>query len=217
MPSLITDLFPAKPSQHLEIALENAGSAPKPSAGSSSPPDSVAQSADTNLVLEKTVSAPKTSVDSSAAPDSIDQPADMTPKPETGSPETITSPPPAESVQTAPPFQEKMFTVQFPSDSNEFSPEAYALLDDIVDLALRYDGLEIVITGYTDSVGNKDYNRQLSKFRATVVKIYIVGKGVDSKRLFVSGRGPDNPIAPNDTPEGRQLNRRVEIKLQSKQ
>jgi outer membrane protein OmpA-like peptidoglycan-associated protein len=57
----------------------------------------------------------------------------------------------------------------------------------------------------------------LSKFRATVVKIYLVGNGVDSKRVFVSGMGPDNPIATNDTPEGRQLNRRVEIKLQSKQ
>ncbi len=107
--------------------------------------------------------------------------------------------------------------VQFPSDSNEFSPDAYTLLDDIIDMALKYHGLEILITGYTDSVGTADYNRQLSKFRATVVKIYLVGNGVDSKRIFVSGMGPDNPVAANDTPEGRQLNRRVEILLKSKE
>jgi len=77
--------------------------------------------------------------------------------------------------------------------------------------------LEILITGYTDSVGNKNYNKQLSRFRATVVKSYLVGHGVDSQRILVSGMGPDNPIASNDTPEGRQLNRRVEIKLQNKQ
>ena len=61
------------------------------------------------------------------------------------------------------------------------------------------------------------YNRQLSGVRATVVKSYLVGHGVDPKRIFVSGRGPENPVAANDTPEGRQLNRRVEIMLKSKE
>ena len=187
MPSLIADIFPAKPAQHLNIALDNAASTPKPS------------------------------VESSVSPDSIAQPADMAPKVETGSQETIPPPQSVASVHTPPPFQEKMFRVQFPSDSNEFSPDAYTLLDDIIEIALEYPGLEILITGYTDSVGNTDYNKQLSKFRATVVKIYMVGNGVDSNQIFVSGMGPDNPIATNDTPEGRQLNRRVEIKLQSKQ
>ena len=124
----------------------------------------------------------------------------------------VPSTPPV-SPQTAPPFQEKMFTVQFPSDSNEFSSDTYAFLDDIIDIALLYRGLDIFITGYTDSVGNTAYNRKLSRFRATVVKSYLVGHGVDSKRILVSGKGPDNPIASNDTAKGRQLNRRVEILL----
>ncbi len=187
MPSFIIDMFPEKPAQHMDIALDNPTSAPKLSAESSSPPDPTPQS------------------------------TDMAPEVKTDSQETITPPPPADAVQALPPFQEKLFTVQFPSDSNEFSPEAYALLDNIIDITLKYQGLEILITGYTDSIGNKDYNKQLSKFRATVVKIYMVGNGIDSKQIFVSGMGPENPIATNDTREGRQLNRRVEIKLQSKQ
>jgi len=187
MPSFITDMFPQKLTQEL------------------------------NIVREDTASEPKPSVESSSPPDTITQPDDMAAEVKTDSQKTITPPLPADSVQTLPPFQEKLFTVQFPSDSNEFSPEAYTLLDSIIDIALKYHGLEILITGYTDSVGNKDYNKQLSKFRATVVKIYMVGNGVDSNRIFVSGMGPENPIATNDTPEGRQLNRRVEIKLQSQQ
>jgi general secretion pathway protein A len=187
MPSFITDMLPDKQAQHMDIALDKPASVPKPSVESSSPPDPPPQ------------------------------PSDVAPEVKTGSQKTITPPPPVDPVQTPPPFEEKLFTVQFPSDSNEFSPEAYALLDNIIDIALKYKDLEILITGYTDSIGNKDYNKQLSKFRATVVKIYMVGNGIDSKQIFVSGMGPENPIATNDTPEGRQLNRRVEIKLQNKQ
>jgi general secretion pathway protein A len=143
------------------------------------------------------------------------QPAIEAPGSETGAQKDGTPPTPADSVQTQAPFQEKNYTIQFPSDSNEFSPDAYSLLDNIIEIALRYQHLEILITGYSDSVGDRSYNRQLSKFRATVVKSYLVGQGVESKRILVSGLGPDNPIASNDTPEGRQLNRRVEIKLQN--
>ena len=187
MPSLISDMFPEKPAQQLNIALDNVPSAPKPSA------------------------------EPSPSQEPITQAMDIAPNVQTSSQETTTPPLPADPVQELPSFQEKLFTVQFPSDSNEFPPDAYALLDDIIETAMKYHDLEILITGYTDAIGNIDYNKQLSKFRATVVKIYMVGNGLDSKRIFVSGMGPENPIATNDTPEGRQLNRRVEIKLQSKQ
>jgi len=115
------------------------------------------------------------------------------------------------------PFEEKMYIVQFPPDSNEFSTDGYVLLDRIIDIALNYTGLEIHVTGYTDSSGDVSYNKQLSRFRATVVKSYLVGNGVDTDKIAVSGMGPANPIAANDTPEGRQLNRRVEVLVRSKQ
>jgi len=183
---LVTEMLPTKSVPHLSKAPGNTALPQKPSAESLPPPVSTTR------------------------------PANNTPELETGTQKESTPPLPAESVQTLPPFKEKVFTVQFPSDSNEFSPGAYALLDDIIDIARKYHDLEISIAGYTDSVGDRAYNKQLSRFRATVVKSYLVGHGVDSNQILVSGMGPDNPIATNDTREGRQLNRRVEIKLHSK-
>ncbi len=112
------------------------------------------------------------------------------------------------------PFKERKFVIQFPPDSNEFSAEGYALLDRIIEMALKYSQLEIHVNGYTDSSGDLAYNQQLSRFRANVVKSYLVGNGVVTEKLAVAGLGPANPIASNDTPEGRQRNRRVEILLQ---
>jgi len=186
IPSLVTETLPTQSVPHLSKAPGNTALPPKPSAESLPPPVSTTR------------------------------PANNTPELETGMQKESTPPLPAESVQTLPPFKEKVFTVQFPSDSNEFSPGAYALLDDIIDIARKYHDLEISIAGYTDSVGDRAYNKQLSRFRATVVKSYLVGHGVDSNQILVSGMGPDNPIATNDTREGRKLNRRVEIKLHSK-
>jgi len=123
-----------------------------------------------------------------------------------------TESPPKES-RTPLPFKEKKLIIQFPPDSNEFSSEGYALLDRIIETALKHTQLEIRVNGYTDSSGDLDYNRQLSRFRANVVKSYLVGNGVGTGNLVVAGLGPANPIASNDTPEGRQLNRRVEILL----
>jgi outer membrane protein OmpA-like peptidoglycan-associated protein len=70
-----------------------------------------------------------------------------------------------------------------------------------------------VIAGYTDDVGTKDYNEGLSKKRAEQVSGYLKGKGVDSTRLVVFWYGLSNPIVPNDSPENRAKNRRVEIKV----
>ena len=111
------------------------------------------------------------------------------------------------------PFKEKKHILQFPPNSNEFSDEGIALLDGIIDQILQYTSLEIHVNGYTDSSGELEFNRQLSKFRANVVKSYLVGNGVSAHKIEIAGLGPANPIAPNDTLEGRRQNRRVEIIL----
>ena len=129
------------------------------------------------------------------------------------SPEKGTESTQAAPVKTMPPFKEKKFVIQFPLDSNEFSSDTYALLDTIVDLASQYDGMTINISGHTDSIGNYAYNKRLSEFRANVVKSYFVGQGIDSVKISAKGMGPDQPVAGNDTPEGRRANRRVEIQL----
>jgi OOP family OmpA-OmpF porin len=74
----------------------------------------------------------------------------------------------------------------------------------------------IQITGYTDSVGTEEYNRDLSMRRAQAAQEYLVSNGVDQKRIVLSGMGESNPIASNDTADGRAMNRRVEVVAESK-
>jgi outer membrane protein OmpA-like peptidoglycan-associated protein len=76
---------------------------------------------------------------------------------------------------------------------------------------LQKTELNIVIKGYTDSIGGNEYNRNLSAFRANVVKSYLSGKGVNPARMRAMGMGDASPQMPNTTPEGRAANRRVEI------
>jgi outer membrane protein OmpA-like peptidoglycan-associated protein len=71
----------------------------------------------------------------------------------------------------------------------------------------------ILIEGHTDNVGARALNLDLSKRRAKAVLEYLVGKGIDRKRLRSQGFGFDRPIAPNTTPLGRAKNRRVEFRL----
>lgn len=71
----------------------------------------------------------------------------------------------------------------------------------------------IVVEGHTDAMGNDDYNKRLSQQRAEAVKQAIMTKfGIQGDRITAIGRGESDPIAPNDTDEGRALNRRVEVK-----
>jgi outer membrane protein OmpA-like peptidoglycan-associated protein len=68
------------------------------------------------------------------------------------------------------------------------------------------------IDGHTDSIGPSSYNQTLSERRAEAVKNYLIKKGVDPKRFVAKGFGESQPVAPNTTSEGRQKNRRVELK-----
>lgn len=92
---------------------------------------------------------------------------------------------------------------------------ALALISDVLDY---FEGDEVLILGHTDSVGSASYNRELSQRRAESVVEHLVERhGIAPDRLTADGRGAEEPVAPNanpdgsDNPEGRQLNRRVEI------
>jgi OOP family OmpA-OmpF porin len=74
----------------------------------------------------------------------------------------------------------------------------------------------IQVTGYTDSIGSEKYNRDLSMRRAHAAQEYLVNKGVNPTRIVISGMGESNPIASNDTADGRAMNRRVEVVAESK-
>lgn len=84
-------------------------------------------------------------------------------------------------------------------------------LNKLVAFLGKYPDRTAAIEGYTDSVGTEDYNQGLSERRADSVRAYLVSQGVDSSRLSASGKGERSPVAGNDTAEGRQQNRRVEV------
>jgi OOP family OmpA-OmpF porin len=93
---------------------------------------------------------------------------------------------------------------------------AYTALDGLVTTMKEHPKYTWKIGGYTDAVGSDSYNKNLSRQRAQSVVDYLLNKGVKRNNLQIVGYGEDNPIATNKTPEGRSMNRRVEIKLLSK-
>jgi general secretion pathway protein A len=105
--------------------------------------------------------------------------------------------------------------VNFQMDSNELTQEGMQDLDRAAALLNARADIKAKVTGYTDAVGNFHYNLKVSEFRANIVKIYLVGKGVNAERITSLGMGPANPLDSNDTLEGRRRNRRVEIEFET--
>ena len=108
------------------------------------------------------------------------------------------------------------FVVYFKHKSNQIAHHELKTLDQIVHLSAYNPATEIIIEGYTDSMGNYQYNRNLSKIRADMVKSYLLSRGIPATKITTFGRGPNNPIQRNDTYEGRNKNRRVEISVKTK-
>ena len=71
----------------------------------------------------------------------------------------------------------------------------------------------VEISGHTDNVGRMDYNQKLSENRSNVVRDYLVRNGINPKNIAAFGRSFRQPIASNDTEQGRQMNRRTEFKI----
>jgi len=92
-------------------------------------------------------------------------------------------------------------------------PEAKTNLDKLAVILNKYADTNILIEGHTDATGTDEYNLELSRNRASSVSNYLAGLAVDSKRFTTMGYGESQPIATNDTDEGRQQNRRVEIAI----
>ncbi|GAB2960902.1 hypothetical protein GCM10027048_31040 [Hymenobacter coalescens] len=105
----------------------------------------------------------------------------------------------------------------FDFDKATLRKESTAELERLVQLMnVEYPALRIEISGHTDNVGKAEYNKDLSQRRAKAVVDYLTGKGVSAGRLSSAGYGDTQPVAPNTTKEGRQLNRRTEFKVLGK-
>lgn len=103
--------------------------------------------------------------------------------------------------------------VTFATDSASISGNFYGTLNNLAQSFNQYDQNTIEIVGHTDSTGPYQHNMNLSQRRAQSVADYMRNQGVNSMRLQVSGVGPNQPVADNNTAQGRQQNRRVEINL----
>jgi outer membrane protein OmpA-like peptidoglycan-associated protein len=101
--------------------------------------------------------------------------------------------------------------VLFTSGRADLKTGAAGNLNKLTAFLNEYPNRTVLIEGYTDSVGSEDYNQALSQRRADSVKAYLVGQGIGPVRLFASGKGESAPVAGNDSAEGRQENRRVEV------
>jgi len=106
-----------------------------------------------------------------------------------------------------------MSDVLFKTGSYELLAGARERLAKVSGLVLAYPGLHLDVEGHTDSVGGDEYNMQLSQRRAEAVRDYLVQQGVPQNTVDSRGFGKTKPVATNDTPEGRQQNRRVELVL----
>jgi len=101
----------------------------------------------------------------------------------------------------------------FATDHAEIRADFYDVLNSVVLVLNKYDKTLIEITGHTDSTGTSAHNQQLSEARAQSVAAYFKSQQVVSQRLITEGFGEKFPIASNDTADGRQANRRVELRL----
>lgn len=106
-----------------------------------------------------------------------------------------------------------MSDVLFRSGSFELLPAARERLAKVSGIVLAYPTLHLAVEGHTDSVGSDEYNQSLSERRAQSVRDYFVQQGIASDAVEARGFGKTDPIASNDTPDGRQQNRRVELVL----
>jgi OmpA-OmpF porin, OOP family len=101
--------------------------------------------------------------------------------------------------------------VYFDFDKATLKSEAFYFLDEIVSVLKARPELHVNIHGHTDNIGTKAYNDVLSLKRANAVKKYLTNRGIDENRLFTQGFGFSDPVASNNTAQGRALNRRVEL------
>ncbi len=103
--------------------------------------------------------------------------------------------------------------ITFSTNSGDLRADFYTVLDSVALVLEEFKQTTIVVSGYTDSTGTDAYNQTLSEGRASSVVTYLINKQVTPARFETIGFGEQNPIADNNTEEGRSLNRRVELTL----
>lgn len=103
--------------------------------------------------------------------------------------------------------------ITFGVDQDQVRSDFYGTLGSVAVVLKEYNKTNIRITGHTDATGSDSHNQALSERRADSVGRYLIAQGIASGRVWTSGYGERYPVASNDSEEGRQANRRVELEL----
>ncbi|HBS59503.1 MAG TPA: hypothetical protein DEA44_09570 [Firmicutes bacterium] len=132
-------------------------------------------------------------------------------------PPVVVQPPVEPPVVVQPPVEQPkkiiLKGVNFDFDMDTLQPQSYPVLNNVVDMANNNPQRNFLLVGHTDSRGSDEYNMDLSMRRVKTVQRYLVSQGVAETRLAVDWKGEREPIATNDTDEGRAENRRVELHI----
>ena len=113
--------------------------------------------------------------------------------------------------------------VEYDSNKATLRPSSYKTLNDLVEVMKIKNKMEIEIAGHTDNKGSDKHNQKLSQERADAVRNYLISKGIEANRIIAKGYGAEEPIALNtnpdgsDNPDGRQRNRRTEVRIIAQQ
>jgi outer membrane protein OmpA-like peptidoglycan-associated protein len=123
------------------------------------------------------------------------------------------APPPPPPAPAAAPMKKKIVLrgVNFDFDKYNIRPDAVPILEQACSQLKAEPSIDVQAQGYTDSVGTEAYNQRLSERRANAVRNWLIKCGIPASRLTAKGFGESNPVASNDTAEGRAQNRRTEL------
>lgn len=130
------------------------------------------------------------------------------PPPPPPTPQVAQAPPPP-----PPPAKKKIVlrSVHFDFDKAVIRADAKPVLDEAVQILKEEGGVAVIVAGHTDSIGTEAYNLKLSERRANAVRDYLIEHGIAASRITAEGLGESQPVASNDTADGRAQNRRVEL------
>jgi outer membrane protein OmpA-like peptidoglycan-associated protein len=108
-------------------------------------------------------------------------------------------------------------SILFDFNSDEIRADAGGTLSELVGVLAAYADRPVRIEGHTDSIASEEYNQRLSEKRAAAVRGWLEANGIAQGRLTTVGHGESRPVAANDTADGRQRNRRVEVVVEKAQ
>jgi outer membrane protein OmpA-like peptidoglycan-associated protein len=101
--------------------------------------------------------------------------------------------------------------ITFDTGKTTIKPDSTDKLDVVAEFMRYRKRARVEISGHTDNVGKPKANKELSAKRANACRAYLMSKGIDGSRITAVGHGQEKPVAPNDTPENREKNRRIEV------